>query len=158
MIHAIAIICGEYLFVLPILVGGIYFLHQPRETKKKMIMLSVVALPLTVLGMIIVNHIYQDPRPSAILDFKPFFSHFLGNNGFPSTHATLTALIASVMFVFNRKIGLFLFVISVLVASARVYLGLHHFVDIFGGIMLAIIVTAISEAILNKYIFSNTQK
>jgi undecaprenyl-diphosphatase len=83
--------------------------------------------------------------------FTPLVKH-VSDNGFPSDHATFTALIASVVYVFNRKLGLFLFVISILVSISRVYLGLHHLLDIFVGIILAIVTTIISQLLINKYI------
>lgn len=158
MVHTIAIICSEYLFVLPVLVGIVYFILESWETRKRMIVLSVVALPLTIVAMFILNSLYDNPRPDVVRDFEPLFQHWFAGNGFPSSHATMTALIACVMYVFNRRIGLFLFFISILVSLARVYFGLHHFIDIVGGIFLAIIITIISQTILKKLNFSQSQK
>ena len=150
MLNLLAIILAEYFFLIPLLVGGIYFLWQPKEIQKRMIILSIISLSLTILSVVILNYFYYNPRPPIVLNFEPLFKHF-ANNGFPSTHATLAALIASVMHVFNRKIGLFLFFISILISLSRVYLGLHHFVDIIAGIFLAIIMTIIGKTIMNKY-------
>ena len=153
-----AILLAEYLFVLPILVGGLYFLLQPSEVKKNMIVLSATSLPLTLLLMFILNQVYDNPRPDVVLDFSPFLESHFFSNGFPSTHATLTTLIAAVMYVFNRKIGLFLLFISIFISLARVHLGLHHLIDIIGGTILAIAVTALAQTIIQRYISPLPQK
>ena len=151
MTQAIAIIVAEYLFLLPVLVGSIYFLLQPLDVKKNMVIFSVIVLPVTVFLLLILNQIYDNPRPDVVLGFSPFLKDHFFSNGFPSSHATLTALIAIVLYVFNRKIGLFLLIISIFISLARVYLGLHHLVDIIGGTLLAIIVTVMVQNILRKH-------
>src|SRR3989338_4151514 len=157
MINAIAITMSEYFFFIPLVVGGVYFLLQNREVKKNMLILSVVALQLTVLLMFVLNSVYQNPRPDIVLHFSPFFANHFASNGFPSSHTTLMTLIAGVLYVSNKKIGIFLFIVTLLSAFSRVYLGLHHTVDIIAGIFLAIVVTAISQYIINRLIFSRSQ-
>ncbi|MBI4155894.1 MAG: phosphatase PAP2 family protein [Candidatus Zambryskibacteria bacterium] len=128
---------------------------QSRSEQKKIIILSAIALPISILSMFLLQFIYYDSRPSLVIDFKPLVSHIF-SNGFPSTHATMTALIASVLYVFNRKVGLFLFFISLLVSLSRVYLGLHHFVDIVAGIFLAIVIVITAQFFLKKYFYKNS--
>lgn len=115
-----------------------------------MIVLSAIALPLTFVCMFILNHVYQDTRTETALTFTPLLGHIF-QNGFPSTHAALTALIAAIMYVFNRKIGLFLFAISIIVSISRVYLGLHHPIDVVASIILAIFITWLSQTIIHRY-------
>ncbi len=157
MVNLIAIICAKYLFVLPVIILLIYFFLQPRFTQKRLALLSAVSLALTGIGIFILHHLYYNPRPFVVGNFKPLIDH-VADNGFPSEHATFTALIASVIFVFNRKLGLFLFFISIIVSIARVYTGLHHIVDIIAGVALAIIATAISEALIQKFVLKQVKK
>ena len=157
MIDLIATFIARYFFVIPVVLGGIFFLKHPWEIRKKMIVLSATSLPLTVIGIFILNSLYYDPRPFITTPFDPIVSH-IPDNGFPSDHAALTFLIAIIMYQFNRKIGLFLFFISIVVSITRVYLGLHHFIDILAGTLLAIVTVAISQAVIKSYISKSTQK
>ena len=59
--------------------------------------------------MIILNFLYHDPRPEVTVKFVPFFANHLAANGFPSSHATLMALIACILYVYNKRIGLICF-------------------------------------------------
>src|SRR3989344_1758946 len=101
MLDFLAIISAEYLFLVPLFVGGLYFFLQSRPEQKKMIILSAIALSISILSMFILQFIYYNSRPSLVIDFKPLVSHIF-KNGFPSTHATMTALIASVIYVFYK--------------------------------------------------------
>jgi len=157
MLDIVAIISAKYLFSISVLVGGAYFLLQSRPTQKRMIVLSVVSLAFVLFGIFILHQLYFNPRPFVVGSFTPLVNH-VANNGFPSEHATFTALIASVMYVFNRRIGLLLFLISIIVSLGRVYAGVHHFIDIIAGILLAILMTALSQVIINKPIFKQFLK
>ena len=157
MMSLMAIFIAKYFFVAPLAIGGIYFLINDWEVRKKMLILSATSLPLTVIGIFILNYLYYNPRPFIITHFDPIVSH-IPDNGFPSDHAALTFLIALIMYLFNRKIGTFLFLISILVSITRVYLGLHHFVDVLAGTLLAIAVIVISQVIIKSYISKSPPK
>ena len=151
MIDLIAIFVAKYFFLLPLAIGGIYFLINDWQIRKKMIVLSAISLALTIIGIFILNYSYYDPRPFIITHFDPIVSH-IPDNGFPSDHTALTFLIALIIYLFNRKLGLFLFLISILVSISRVYVGLHHFVDVLAGILLAIVAVLISQGLIKHFI------
>ena len=150
MIDLIAIFVARYFFLIPVALGIIYFLKHNWEIRRKMIILSAVSLFLTIVGIFILNYSYYDPRPFIITHFDPIVSH-IPDNGFPSDHTALTFLIALIIYLFNRKLGLFLFLISILVSISRVYVGLHHLVDIFAGILLAIVSVLLSQGLIKYF-------
>ena len=150
MVDLIAIFVAKYFFLLPLAIGGIYFLINDWQIRKMMIILSAISLFLTIIGIFILNYLYYDPRPFIITHFDPIVSH-IPDNGFPSDHAALTFLIALIIYLFNRKPGLFLFLISILISISRVYVGLHHLVDIFAGILLAIVSVLLSQGLIKYF-------
>ena len=150
MIDLIATFVAKYFFLIPLAIGGIYFLINNWQIRKKMIILSAISLPITVIGIFILNSLYYDSRPFIITHFDPIVSH-IPDNGFPSDHAALTFLIALIIYLFNRKLGLFLFLISILVSISRVYVGLHHPIDIFAGILLAIVSVLLSQGLIKHF-------
>ncbi len=85
--------------------------------------------------------LYYDPRPFVVGHFTPLIPH-VPDNGFPSDHALLISAIAMIGMVWNRKLGSALWVLAVLVAAARVYVGVHHTIDVAGSCIISI--TAIS--------------
>ncbi len=139
------IFCAEYLFALPVLILGRYFLMQPRKTWKRMATFALSAALLTYVVGLIGGLLYYDPRPFVVGHFKPLIPH-TPDNGFPSDHALLVSAIAMIGTLWSRKLGGVLWIVAVLVAAARVYVGVHHTIDVVGSMVISIVViSAISR-------------
>ncbi len=80
---------------------------------------------------------------------QPLITH-AADNGFPSDHTLLTMTIASILFLYNKRLGIVLAILAVIVGYSRVLAKVHHPVDIFGSIVIAIIATYISSKFLVK--------
>lgn len=109
----------------------------------------VFALPCIYLFSKLSANLYFDPRPFVVGHFTPLLPH-APDNGFPSDHALLTSAIASVGFVYNKKVSAVLWALTVIVGLARVFAGVHHLVDIAGAISISILVTAVIDYFLKK--------
>ncbi|MDE2040852.1 MAG: phosphatase PAP2 family protein, partial [Patescibacteria group bacterium] len=125
MEDAFFIFCAQYLFVLPIVILGIYFFMQPRENWKRMAAFAVSAALLAYLIGVVGGLSYYDPRPFVVGHFTPLIPH-ASDNGFPSDHALLVSAVAMIGTMWNRRLGSWLWVLAALVAIARVYVGVHH--------------------------------
>ncbi len=84
------------------------------------------------------NLLYVDPRPFVVGHFIPLIPH-VPDNGFPSDHTLLAAALAAIGMYWNKWLGLALWVIAIAIAIARVYVGLHHPIDVLGSIVFALI-------------------
>ncbi len=89
------------------------------------------------------------PRPFVDLGFQPLFSET--GNAFPSRHALILFSIASLVFSFNKKIGLWLFFFAFINGVARVFSGVHWPGDILGGAVVGILSYIITSYALKKY-------
>ncbi len=134
------IFSATYLFVLPILILGAYFLLQPMHAKKRMVVFALGSLVLTYALGVLAGRLYFDPRPFVVGHFTPLIPH-APDNGFPSDHALLVSAIATVGSYWNWKLGAVLWIIAIIIAVARVYVGVHHPVDVIGGIVIALVAT-----------------
>jgi undecaprenyl-diphosphatase len=74
----------------------------------------------------------------------------VADNGFPSDHTLLATAIAFAIFHFNKKLGLFLFLLAVLVGVARILAGVHHAADIAGSLIIAGLVYLITDYFTRK--------
>jgi undecaprenyl-diphosphatase len=72
--------------------------------------------------------------------FIPLVLH-VPDNGFPSDHVLLTSAIASIIFPFNRGTSTAAWIVAVLVGVSRVYVGVHHPIDIIGSMVISAIVS-----------------
>ena len=141
LVTAFLIFSAQYLFLAPIVILGTYFLLQSRTAKKPMVRFALPALILTYAVGLIGNHLYFDARPFVVGHFTPLVAH-TPDNGFPSDHTLLVSAIAAIGFCWNEKLGGILTAFALTVAVARVYVGLHHPVDVIGSMAIAAVVTS----------------
>jgi undecaprenyl-diphosphatase len=73
-------------------------------------------------------------------NFTPLIPH-APNNGFPSDHTLLVSAIAAICSFYSRRVGVILWVIALYVGISRVYVGVHHPVDIVGSAVIAVTVS-----------------
>ncbi len=103
-----------------------------------MIAFALVAALLTYAIGIIGNHIYFDPRPFVVGHFTPLIPH-APDNGFPSDHALLVSAIASIGMFWNRRLGVVLWILAIIIAIARVWVGVHHPIDVLGSMVISLV-------------------
>jgi undecaprenyl-diphosphatase len=133
---------AKYAMTLSFVVAGGYFLKVPREEQKRMILFTALALPLIYVTALIASSLYDNPRPFVVGDFTPLIPH-AANNGFPSDHTLLVSAIAAVCSFYSRRVGAILWMIALYVGMSRVYVGVHHPVDIVGSAVIAVVVSLI---------------
>lgn len=143
IVNNLFIFGAKHLYIATILIALFYFLKQPKETKKKIIILGLVSLPIMYAVAKLIGLFYYDPRPFIDGNFTPLIPH-ADDNGFPSDHTLFVAGIASVIYPWSRKISLILWIITLIVGLSRVYVGVHHTVDILGSIAIAILISALT--------------
>ena len=88
------------------------------------------------------------PIADAVDRARPFVAHphaellisHARDAGFPSDHATGAFAIAMGMWLYDRTIGALLFVLALIVAFARVYVGVHYPSDVVGGALIGMAV------------------
>jgi len=148
------IFSAKYLFVAPIIIVGGYFLRRSWPTKKQMIVFALPALVLTYAVGLVGNHVYVDPRPFVVGHFTPLVPH-TPDNGFPSDHTLLVSALAAVGFYWQRTLGGVLAALALIVAVARVDVGLHHPIDVIGSIVIAAVTTSLVFVVL-KYVAPKT--
>jgi undecaprenyl-diphosphatase len=150
LIDTFYIFGAKYLFVLSFIIAGIYFLRQPRELKKKMLLSGLTSLIVIFCLALLAGVLYNNPRPFVIEHFTPLIPH-APDNGFPSDHTLLTSAIASVIFFYNKKVGLLLLCISIIVGLSRVYVGVHHPIDIIASIIISFVGTSLVYIFLKRH-------
>ncbi len=147
--HTLIILCASYLIWGVVLAGFIYILQSRK--RKRIALYAVIALPLTYLVGKIAGIFWYDPRPFVSDGITPLIQH-AADNGFPSDHMLLGVAIASVVFAYNRPLGIILWILAIMVGAARVFAGVHHWTDIVGGAVIAIIVSWATWRTLRRHI------
>lgn len=138
---------AKYLFLLSPLLAGMYFLKIDTKEKKEFLIFFFISLPITFLLSLVAREMYSNPRPFEVGNFEPLIPH-KGGNGFPSDHTLLTSSIAFGVLVFNRRLGFLLLAVAIIVGLSRVYVGVHHPIDIVGSALIAVFVAFMTHLFL----------
>lgn len=134
---SLIIFSAKYLFLVSVIALGIYFFRSPKEIRISMFRVGIILLPLTYAIGLLARALYDNPRPFVVENLTPLIEH-AADNGFPSDHTLLLASLASLATFFNRKLAIFLWIITLVVGASRVLAGAHHSLDILGSIIISI--------------------
>lgn len=140
----IAIFAAQYLIFLIVFLGIAFFLHRPNQEKREIIIFSIITTLIVFIISKICRTAYFNPRPIINNQFLALIPHKT-ENGFPSIHTLISATIAMSVWHFNKKIGMLLLVLATIVGLARVFVGVHHYLDIFTSIIISVAVVLIIE-------------
>ena len=131
-----------YLYCLAILVWGVAVL-LPIEFKE-FIKLLLTAVVLGNIVSWVLAVVWQHPRPIEELpDIKEIVLPLQTFRSFPSIHTMMSFIFLFLAILSGVGIllcGIF-FVVSVIIATARVYVGVHYPRDILGGIFFALVLS-----------------
>ena len=141
------IFSAKYLYLIIIAIAILFFLKKNKEIKTKLFFFSLINLPIIFIISKIAGLLYYSPRPFVAKHFAPLISH-AANNSFPSEHSLISFAVSSIVFVFNPKVGIFLFALSFIVGFSRVYVGVHYPIDILGSFIIAAATTSIVKSVL----------
>lgn len=139
---------AKYLYIAIVAVALIYLLLQGRDTQKRMIVFAVLSLPLTYLAAKSLSFFFYDPRPFVVDNITPLIEH-AADNGFPSDHTLIAAAISAAIWPFSKKVSVSLWMIVLVVGISRVYVGVHHPIDIIGSIVIAIVLATLVQFMLS---------
>ena len=146
------IFCGQYLYLLVFLIAFWFFIKQPLQTKINIVFIGFFCALLSYLVALLAGHLYYNPRPFVEGHFTPLIAHDT-ENGFPSDHVLMISVISIVIFIFNKGYGALTFLVTLIVAYARVYVGVHHYIDVVASILITWVVTFLFYLIYQRHLF-----
>ena len=120
---------------------GLWFVGDSRAARMKNqvgVIVALAAMGLASWAVFISNALYFRDRPFAdhevsLLFYRPT------DSSFPSNPAAAMFAIAAAVWVFNRRIGLALFLGAGLYGLARVYAGVHYPLDIVAAALIGVV-------------------
>ncbi len=146
--HYLAYILGLFL---------LFFLFWPKKNIVKNRAMVLGSITSALISIFVVKKIillfFARPRPYVILPLThKLIAASIAENlqAFPSGHAIVFFSLSSVIYNFNKKLGILFFVSSVLMGIARVFVGVHWPSDILAGAILGILVGTIINRIYLK--------
>ncbi len=137
-------IAQDLLWVMVAGFAAVWLFAEPARGKLHLGLQAVVGLCLALAFLYIAKNVHHDPRPFVQNPhIKPLFPH-PPDSGFPSDHAIAAGLIATLVLVRHRLIGLVFAVAAAAIAWARVAAHVHHLQDVVAGLLLGASAAAIA--------------
>ncbi len=122
----------------------VFFSQYPKREKLQIFWVTVISTIIARFGVTeLIRFFYHRPRPFSALDNV----HQLLTNGewsFPSGHATFFFAMATAIYLYNKKWGIFFFLATILITVSRVIAGIHYPSDIVSGALIGIAVAYIA--------------
>lgn len=81
------------------------------------------------------------PRPFEVLSGTKLLVEETVKTSFPSNHAAISFALATSVYFYHKKLGIFLFIIAILVSLSRMYVGVHFPIDIIAGSIIGILIS-----------------
>ena len=133
MTDFLIVFCAKYLLFIMAIALAAYWLRSPRINRLEFAAAAAAALALAYAFARLAGLFFSHEQPFAALGFEPLVPHEV-DNSFPSDHAALAGALATIAGLYNRGLGMLLWVLAVAVASGRVLAGLHYPVDVIAGL------------------------
>ena len=131
------IVFGAKYLVAVVLLGGAVTLAFAGEQRRQFTYVLAIALPLGYALARLAGLFFAHNQPFAVDGFEPLIPHSI-DNSFPSDHVLIGGVFASLAFLADRKVGLVLWALTLLVGLSRMLAGLHWGVDIAAAALLAL--------------------
>lgn len=133
---------AQYGHLVMIGIAMIYWLRLPLVFKKEVVIFGVVVGAVTLGLAVLLGTLFYHPRPFVVDGFEPMIPH-AATNGFPSHHALISAAIAAIMTAFSLPLGAVLWPMAIWVGYSRVFVGVHHSLDIVGSFLIVTLVAGV---------------
>ncbi len=131
---ALIVFAAKYLIVLPVIVAFGYLFITNR--KRDYLTYAVIVLIVSYAFGFVAGQLYNNPLPFVVENVAPLIAH-AANNGFPSDHVLLAGALAGIVSAFNLPLGIFLWLIAVLIGIGRVLALVHHPIDIVTSLLIS---------------------
>jgi undecaprenyl-diphosphatase len=116
--------------------AAVWLFMEDRTGKLRLGAEAAVGLVLALLFLYVAKSVHHDPRPFVQNPhIRPLFGHGR-DDGFPSDHSLAAGLIATLVWMRHRILGLAFVAGAVAIAWARVAAHVHHLQDVAAGLLL----------------------
>ena len=147
--NTLIILTAKYLYLIIILIAIVVFFKADKQDKMRLIKLAVIAGPLALIMVFISSHLFYDTRPFVVQNIQPLIPHS-PDNGFPSDHTLISMLVALSIYQIQKKAGILIAVLAIIVGVSRILVHIHYPVDILGSIVIAMIAVGSASFVLKK--------
>lgn len=137
----LVIFLAEYLPYILVLVFVLLVFRERSAWSEKIVTLLTVfssGIFARVLVAGVIRLIYHHARPFVFYHLVPLFPE--NSYSFPSGHSTFFFAISTTIYLYNKKWGIWFFITTIIITTARIMAGVHYPSDILAGMMIGVVV------------------
>ena len=140
----LGIFLADYIqYVLAIILLVLFFLKKHKKQHRTMVVISTMSAIFTILVLKpLIVFFYMEPRPFIELTkIKPLVKVMTVENwqSFPSGHTLFFFALATTIFLFNKKLGVWFLTAATLIGLSRIYVGVHWPIDVLAGVIIGVL-------------------
>lgn len=152
LIDDLGVLFAKYVPYLLVLGFFVLIFHESSWRRRLFLFIEGALATILSRGILteIIRFFYHHPRPFEALNFPPLIPE--SGYSFPSGHATFYFALATVIFLWNRRWGIWYLIFAALNGIARIYVGVHWPLDILGGAAIGILSGIILHSILKPHL------
>lgn len=149
---------GNSILIWLFVMGFTIYLEESRnpgisERDKKFTFIFFVSFFITsILTIFVLKDIFLRTRPYLEFNLPTVSNTCPADFSFPSAHASTAFAAASVLTYFDKKRRSFYYLIALLIAVSRIYLGCHYLLDIIGGALFGWSISQLTIYLFRKEI------
>ncbi len=145
------IFCADYLGYILLFILAILLLINFKKYWKMVAESLIAAIFARFVLAETIRMIWFRARPFVSSNFVPLIIQSSDEASFPSGHATFYFALATIVYFYNKKLGILFFVASFFIAVSRIFVGVHWPSDILAGAILAVATALFVYKLFNKF-------
>lgn len=142
-------------YLLWVMVAGfalLWLVGEDRRGKLDVAFQAVIGIAIMVVFLYLAKSLHHDPRPFVEdPSITPLFRHG-ADDGFPSDHSLAAGLIATLVLLRRRPLGLLFAAAAISIAWARVAAHVHHPQDVLAGLLLGALAAVLANVIVQRLV------
>lgn len=142
----LAIFFAKYFEYVLLFILLVFFVRKFRKNFPIMLQAIFAAIISRFVMANIIRGLWFRARPFVQHNVNLLFSYDAGEASFPSGHASFYFALSTIIYFYNKRLGIGFFIGSFLICLARIFSGIHWPSDILAGILVGIITALIVHA------------
>ena len=135
-LDVLVIFLAEYLGYVLLFSLLLFLAIRFRKYFKMVVEIVVSAILARFVIVELIRWIWQRPRPFVYNNVNLLLTH--DAPAFPSGHAAFFFAFSTIVYFYNKKIGILFFLSSILIVISRVFAGIHWPTDILAGAVVGV--------------------
>lgn len=152
LLDAVMIFCAHYLIYIMILAVLTHVLFGYKRWRDMILVAigSAFIARFIIASGIRLFYKHARPDPETLLELQLLLIRET-QPSFPSGHTIFVFALATAVFLYNKKVGLWFYGAALLIGFSRIFVGVHWPLDILGGIVLGVPTTLLCDKLYRKY-------